>query len=270
MGGSSNRATTLEVVRTVLAADCACPEAALVAEGVLVTPAAERAGRRRFPHPARPLLVVTMGAGVAVSCHPSRLAWLRAALGDRDRDAIFSAPIIADLATAVARDRQALNGPDLKLVCSPDTFRPAAEPSGVSVSVVAEEDVADLYRHVGFGHALAYRVDRARPDAVAVVAEREGKVVGIAGASADCEPLWQVGVDVIPTAGGIGIGRALVGHLTQAIFGAGRVPYYSAAVGNLRSIALATGLGYWPAWSELYARDLLPTGNRRRPAATQR
>lgn len=146
----------------------------------------------------------------------------------------------------------------------------AAEPSGVSVSVVAGENVANLYRHAGFGHALAYSVDHPRPDAVAAMAERKGEIVGIAGASADCESLWQVGVDVVPTARGIGVGRALVGRLTEAVFGAGRVPYYSAAVGNLRSIALATGLGYWPAWCELYARDLLPTGNGRRPASTRR
>jgi hypothetical protein len=28
-----------------------------------------------------------------------------------------------------------------------------------------------------------------------------------------------------------------------------------ARAANLRSRALATGLGYWPAWTDLYARD---------------
>jgi GNAT superfamily N-acetyltransferase len=259
MEGGLTRAATLRVVRAVLAANCACSEAALMADGVLVTPAEERVGRRRFPQPALPLLVVTMGAGVVVSCHPSRLVWLRTAVGDRDRDAIFAAPLIAELATAVARDRQELREPDLKLLCSPDTFRRAPEPSGVTISVVEGSDVAELYRYAGFSHALAYRPDHLRPDVAAVVAQRSGEIIGVAGASADCAALWQVGVDVIPTARGSGIGRVLVARLTETVFHADRVPYYSAAIGNLRSIALATSLGYWPAWpawSELYVRDL--------------
>ena len=57
------------------------------------------------------------------------------------------------------------------------------------------------------------------------------------------------------TGGGGGIGRALVGRLTAAVFDRGRVPYYSTTVANLRSRDLAIGVGYWPAWTDLYARD---------------
>ena len=66
----SSRATTQDIVRTVLAADCACPASAFVEDGLLVTPAEERSGRRRYLMAAKPLGVVTMGRGVVVSCYP--------------------------------------------------------------------------------------------------------------------------------------------------------------------------------------------------------
>jgi beta-phosphoglucomutase-like phosphatase (HAD superfamily) len=66
---------------------------------------------------------------------------------------------------------------------------------------------------------------------------------------------YEGSVRYVEAARGAGIGRALVGRLTEAVLDAGRVPYYSTAVSNLRSRAVALGLGYWPAWTELYARD---------------
>jgi predicted GNAT family acetyltransferase len=80
----------------------------------------------------------------------------------------------------------------------------------------------------------------------------------VAGASADCEELWQIGVDVVEGQRGRGIGRAIVGRLTAEVLARGRVPYYSTVVSNLRSSRLALGLGYRLAWVELYARAPWP------------
>jgi hypothetical protein len=90
----ASRAATREVVRSVLAADCACPASAFVEDGLFVTTAEERPGRRRYPRSAKPLGVVTMGRGVVVSCHPTWIAWLQETLGNRSRETIFSAPTI--------------------------------------------------------------------------------------------------------------------------------------------------------------------------------
>lgn len=65
----------------------------------------------------------------------------------------------------------------------------------------------------------------------------------------------RVGVEIAPAARGAGIGRAVVAALTAAVLEAGRVPYYSTTTANLPSQRLALGLGFWPAWTELYARD---------------
>jgi GNAT superfamily N-acetyltransferase len=252
---NGDRRAVLRAIRTVLATDCACTEQDFREDGVVVTHAKELAGRRPFPFPARPLVVFTMGAGVVLSAHPERAAWLQTNVGHLDRDTIFSAPTIALLAQHVARDQQDLAGPDLKYACSKDDFHPAVIPDHVAITLVEGDDVSDLYRYRGFEEALHYRIDHPRPDVAAAVASCGDEIVGIAGTKADCEIMWQIGVNVVEAARGGGIGRALVSRLTELILDSGRIPYYSTAVSNIRSRAVALNLGYWPAWTELYARD---------------
>jgi GNAT superfamily N-acetyltransferase len=254
-----SRAATMAIVRAVLAKDCACADDAFLQEGVLIAPAVQRSGRRPFPRPAKPLLLVSMGRGVVISCHAERIGWLQATLASRARDAIFWASTIDELEQYVALDGQTLYGPEQKFVCAPASFRPATPPGDVTVSVVEADAVFALYQHAGFANALSYRPDNPRPDVLAAVARCNGEIVGIAAASADCDQMWQIGVDVVPAARGVGVGRALISRLTEEVFRCGRVPYYTTNVANVRSSALATSLGYWPAWVELYARDRLAT-----------
>lgn len=255
-----SRAATVERVRTVLAADCACSETTFLEDRLVITAAETRIGQRRFPRPHKPLLMVTMGRGVVVTTHPDRMAWLSALLRDRGRDDIFAAECIAMLAPAIAPDGQQLHGPTVNYVCTRESLRSPVVPHEIAVTLFEGEAVRDLYQYAGFSHALSYRPDHSRPDVLATVAQYAGTVIGIAAASADCETLWQIGVDVVPAARDAGIGRALVSRLTEAVIHAGRVPYYSAAISNVRSLAVASGLGYWPLWSQLYARDHEFTG----------
>jgi hypothetical protein len=248
----------LATVRAVLAADLACREEDLLASEVRVVLAEERPGRRRFARGTRVLIIATMGDGAVVSCDAGRVAWARRELGQLDRNRLFSAPTTARIAARVEREGQMLAGPDLKLVCAREDLRPAAVPAGVEVEVVGGSAVVGLYRHEGFRHALGYLADSPRPDMLAAVARRGDRVVGVAGASADCEELWQIGVDVVPGERGRGVGRAVVGRLTGEVLARGQVPYYSTVVSNLRSSQLALGLGYRLAWVELYARAPWP------------
>ena len=91
---------------------------------------------------------------------------------------------------------------------------------------------------------------------LAVVAECNGEILGVAGVSADSAMLWQVGVDVRPDARQLGIGQAIVQRVTARILETGRVPYYTTETSNIASQKLAARLGYCPARRRLYAVDV--------------
>ena len=83
---------------------------------------------------------------------------------------------------------------------------------------------------------------------LAVSAWAGERLVGIAGASEDCEMLWQVGVDVLPDWRGKGLAAALISQLSLAVLQAGKIPYYGTSSSNLASQRTACRVGYFPAW----------------------
>jgi GNAT superfamily N-acetyltransferase len=250
-----NTESALRTVRKVLATDCACEESLFNEEGVFVVEAKEMEGRRRFPFREKTIGAVTMGTGVIISCSADRLQWARDNLGHLGRDDVFSAPSIAAMQALVSADHQIMGGPALAYVCSQDRFRPYPAPTDIEIATVHGEAVPELHDSGRFPNALGHHVDPARPRVVATVARKDGRMVGLAGASADCEEMWQIGIDVVPDCRERGVGRALVSRITEAIFDAGKLPYYGAAPSNLASRRLALSLGYLPAWTEVFTSE---------------
>ena len=80
-------------------------------------------------------------------------------------------------------------------------------------------------------------------------------LVGLAGASADCETMWQIGVDVLPAYRRQGIASALTAGLAAEILARGKVPFYCAAWSNLPSVRNAIRCGFRPAWAELTVKS---------------
>ena len=112
-----------------------------------------------------------------------------------------------------------------------------------------------------FRVGAAASVEQGRRDPVAAqrrARRMAGALIGIAGASADCEELWQIGIDVVASERGAGVGRALVSRLTAAVLEHDRVPFYATSIGHLRSRMVAHTLGFWPAWTEMAAVDPEP------------
>ena len=77
----------------------------------------------------------------------------------------------------------------------------------------------------------------------------------MAGASADCESMWQIGVDVLPEYRRRGIASAVTSRLALEIMHVGKVPFYCAAWSNVRSARNAVKSGFRPAWVELTAKS---------------
>ncbi|MPZ13628.1 MAG: GNAT family N-acetyltransferase [Chloroflexi bacterium] len=250
-----DRAAALRIVREVLAVDYACDERAFLDEHVVVTSGDIRPGGRHYARPERTLEVATMGAGVVVHCHPDRVRWVAAHLAPMRGDAIFAASTAALVSRHLADDGLELGGPNLNYVCPEADLRAWHPPMGIKIAMIGPSDIHALYRHRGFPNALAYRDDSPVADVLAAVATRGDELVGIAGASADSNAMWQIGIDVSPRVRAVGIGRALLSRLTDEVLKTGHQPFYAHGVSNVPSGALAMTVGYRLAWVELYAKD---------------
>lgn len=97
----------------------------------------------------------------------------------------------------------------------------------------------------------------AAPDVIGVAALQEGKILGMAGVSADSPDLWQIGINTEPEARGRGIAPMLVGLLRNAVLEEGKLPYYGTAFSHINSQKVAIRSGFAPAWSELIT-DKIP------------
>lgn len=102
-----------------------------------------------------------------------------------------------------------------------------------------------------FGEAFGFC--ETAPDMLGISAEKDGVLLGMAGASADSPSLWQIGINVEAEARGQGIASMLVRLLANDVLTAGRLPYYGTSISHLESQRVALNAGFTPAWFELAA-----------------
>lgn len=114
------------------------------------------------------------------------------------------------------------------------------------------EDFTELYLDQ-WSNALCEK--RKHLDVLGVGAYDGDKLVGLAGCSADCDTMWQIGVDVDPEYRRQGIASALTSRLAMEILERGKVPFYCAAWSNIKSVRNAITSGFRPAWIEMTAKS---------------
>ena len=135
----------------------------------------------------------------------------------------------------------------------PDVTRLKERDCGYDLRILHPADFQNLYTPQ-WSNALCK--DRKELDVLAVGAYDNGKLIGLAGCSADCETMYQIGIDVLPEYRRRGIATALTSRLALEILKLGKVPFYCAAWCNLKSVNNAIKAGFHPAWVELTAREI--------------
>ena len=121
-------------------------------------------------------------------------------------------------------------------------------PCDFELKLLTEEDFKSLYIQQ-WSNALCEA--RKELDVLGVGAYCDGELVGLAGCSADCETMWQIGVDVLPAYRRQGIASALTSHLAIEALERGKVPFYCCAWSNIKSARNAIRSGFRPAWVEM-------------------
>ena len=124
-------------------------------------------------------------------------------------------------------------------------------PCEYELRVLHQKDFADLYLPQ-WSNALCE--ERKHLDVLGVGAYDNGELIGLAGCSADCETMYQIGVDVLPEYRKKGVASALTSRLALEILALDKVPFYCAAWSNIKSVRNAIRCGFRPAWVAMTAK----------------
>lgn len=227
----------LRIVQSQLATDLNCMPDDFYQDGFVFCNAKENPGRRPFPRGERHFEMYTMGSAVIVSATPDILPFLRKQLDGKTRDEAFDMPFVYGQGIC--------HLPDV------DKLVTLSVPDGIEIVTVEQPDVPSLYVHKGFPYAIWYE-PHIRPETLVTIAYMDGNVAGMAGASDDCEMMWQIGLNVLPEYRSHGIASVLTNRLMMEILAREKIPYYAAATSNIASQRTAYRAGFAPAWSCVY------------------
>lgn len=126
----------------------------------------------------------------------------------------------------------------------------------IETKIFIEDDITSLYDDQRFTMALDYNRTGERVDTIAIAAYVDGQIAGVAGATNDCETMWQIGIDVLEEFRFQRIASTLTYLLSQEILKRGIVPFYCCAWSNIASKNTARKAGFKDAWVELTAKSL--------------
>lgn len=151
----------------------------------------------------------------------------------------------------------ALQEKDMRICFMAEYFLPdmnalKEQPCDYKMKILEQKDFVDLYKPE-WSNALCEK--RKHLDVLGVGAYDGETLIGLAGCSADCESMWQIGIDVLPKYRRKGIASALTSRLAIEVISRGKVPFYCAAWSNIRSVRNAIKSGFRPAWVEMTAKS---------------
>lgn len=105
-----------------------------------------------------------------------------------------------------------------------------------------------------FVHAYSFLPDA--QDVLGVAVLKDGQILGMAGASADSDVMWQIGIDVMPESKGCNLGPFITILLKREILLRGKLPYYGTVESHIQSQKVAIKSGFLPFWAEINSAPL--------------
>lgn len=235
----------LNIVKKQLAIDCNCSESDFSYGNLAVTEIANNEGRIMYKDGDKAMRAFCFGGAAVFSVKPDMVADFKRIFKGKDPDWIFETQSLVLIAEILYLHGQNIG--DMYQYYVPDPSLPKARP---------EFDVEwitgnfERFRNEPVAkEALAF--DENAPDMIAVVAKENGKIIGMAGASAASPLLWQIGVNVLPEYRGKGIAVNLVSLLRDAVLEKGKVPYYGSAVSHILSLSTGVSAGFFPCWTQI-------------------
>ena len=116
------------------------------------------------------------------------------------------------------------------------------------------EEIEQFRGDERFVHAYSFLPDASDVLGVAVI--KDGEILGMAGASADSDVMWQIGIDVMPESKGRNLGPFITILLKREILKRGKIPYYGTVESHIQSQKVAVKSGFVPYWAEINSAPL--------------
>ncbi|HSP46958.1 MAG TPA: GNAT family N-acetyltransferase [Clostridiaceae bacterium] len=240
-----------EIAGRQLALDYSCTMEDLKGPGITVTKADLWEGRRIYDHDGCYMKILCLGTGAVIRTQKEMIPWVTKNLEEADPAWLFEYPMLRRL------DRE-LNTYGHEIADVHHYYLPIGDGRETSprfpVRWYEEEEISSFEDDDRFGEAFVFGA--AYPNVLAVAAMDGETIMGMAGASADSERIWQIGIDVMPSYRGKGIGANLTALLSEEIMRRGRVPFYGTAESHILSQRVAIQAGFHPAWAEAYTRKV--------------
>lgn len=224
----------LQLVYKQLAIDYNCSPQDFIKKGLIFTEAIELIGRRPYPFITPRLEMVTFGHGVVINASSDILPLLKNKLDGKTRYEVFNMPFVYGVNPYYL--------PDLNKSCA------IKQPDNFDFILLEQRDIPSLYQYKGFYYSLQYNSKSLHPEVLAMIAIHKEEVVGIACATAECNSMWQLNVDVLPHYRGNNLATILVNTLKTEVLNRGVVPYYSTDSSNILSLRVAVKAGFIPTW----------------------
>lgn len=246
--------TNSEIWRIALqqsAYDCNCrPEDFLSGKHLITQSVANPLARKYLPLPFA-CEMVSYGSNIVAQTNSALAPVAKAYLERYDTAHAFETPHIHALDEMLAPH-------GYKTCFMAEYFLPDVDllkelPCAYELRLLHPADFADLYTPE-WSNALCQK--RKELDVLAVGAYDGGRLVGMAGCSADCAEMYQIGIDVLPDYRRQGIASALTSRLALEVLKLGKVPFYCCAWCNIPSARNAIRSGFRPAWVTLTARAI--------------
>lgn len=235
----------LEQFEAQLCIDFNCTPSELKQQRTIITPRCFADNRRRnFTH--EPLLrIISYYDKILVTCDPRLIDWATARYKDTFSGWIFRYPNPHQIDMELQNYNEQIH--DIHHYYLPLESFPQIKPD-FPVKWL-EYDEMEPFRDLSYPEAIAFHP--LNPDVLAVAAMDGEHIMGIAGASADTNDLWQIGITINPPYRGKGIAVKLVTLLKDEIIQRGKVPFYGTVESHNLSNSVAIRAGFFPVWSEL-------------------
>ena len=240
----------LNIALTQSAIDLNCRPEDLIGSKKLVVHSAPHPAARAYLKLPFSCNLVSYGGGVVASVSPEVEDIVTAYIEKYPVEHLFETPNLHVLDDALAP--LALRTCFMAEYFLPELTALKPLPCPYEIRLLEREDFQYLYLPQ-WSNALSDK--RPHLDVLAAGAYDGEFLIGLAGCSADCDTMWQIGIDVLPEYRRQGIASSLTSRLAVEILNRGKVPFYCAAWCNVKSVRNAIKSGFRPAWVEMTAKS---------------